>query len=206
MAPELHALTIAADPDRWRALGFTVDPDNTARVGRVRVELVGTEGGKGITAWTFRSYGGGDLDGIRTGTTAQLPPEPGNHDNGVVAIDHVVVMSRDPERTARVLCDHGFDRRRTRHDPRGLRQTFFKSAGVVIELIGPERPEPDAGPAHFYGLAFTVTDIRATAGHLGDCLGRVKPAVQPGREIGTLRKEAGAGVAVAFMSPGRAAA
>ena len=37
---------------------------------------------------------------------------------------------------------------------------------------------------------------------LGDRLGRVKDAVQPDRRIATLRREAGAGIPLAFMSPG----
>jgi hypothetical protein len=86
-----------------------------------------------------------------------------------------------------------------------MSQTFFKLREVVLELIGPAVPDELDTPAHFYGLAFTVEDLDATAAFLGDKLGRVKDAVQPGRQIATLRKEASAGLAVAFMSPGRAA-
>jgi hypothetical protein len=52
-------------------------------------------------------------------------------------------------------------------------------------------------------LAYTVQDLDATARLLGENLGRVKDAVQPGRQIATLRhKEFGMSVATAFMSPG----
>jgi hypothetical protein len=46
-----------------------------------------------------------------------------------------------------------------------------------------------------------VPDLDATAAALGERLGAVKDAVQPGRRIATLRRQAGAGVPLAFMSP-----
>jgi hypothetical protein len=53
----------------------------------------------------------------------------------------------------------------------------------------------------FWGLAMTVADIDACAALLGDRLGPVKDAVQPGRRIATLRHEAcGLTVPIAFMS------
>jgi hypothetical protein len=47
-----------------------------------------------------------------------------------------------------------------------------------------------------------VPDIAATAAALGHLLGAPRDAVQPGRRIATLRREAGLGPAVAFMTPG----
>jgi hypothetical protein len=61
-------------------------------------------------------------------------------------------------------------------------------------------------PARFWGLAFQVRDLDATCQHLGDKVGEPRDAVQPGRRIATLRREAGLGPAVAFMSPGPGAA
>ena len=46
-----------------------------------------------------------------------------------------------------------------------------------------------------------VEDIDVTADLLGDLLGRVKPAIQPGRRIATVSKSAGLGVAIAFLGP-----
>jgi hypothetical protein len=80
-------------------------------------------------------------------------------------------------------------------------QTFFRVGKPVLELIGPDEPTGDE-PARFYGIAFTVADLDATAAFLGEGLGDVKDAVQPGRRIATLRRAAGAGIPVAFMSPG----
>jgi hypothetical protein len=46
-----------------------------------------------------------------------------------------------------------------------------------------------------------VDDLEAAAERLGDRLGRVKDAVQPGRRIATVRREAGLGVPLALMTP-----
>ena len=70
-------------------------------------------------------------------------------------------------------------------------------------MIGPvDAPADDERAAHFYGLAFTVTDLEAAAALLGDGLGRVKDAVQPGRRIATLRHARyDISVPVALMTP-----
>ena len=50
-------------------------------------------------------------------------------------------------------------------------------------------------------LTVTVADIDALAERLGDELSEIRPAVQPGRRIATLRPSAGISTAVAFMDP-----
>ena len=94
-------------------------------------------------------------------------------------------------------------RRQRRTDQYGppFTQTFFRLGRPILELIGPAAPA-GTEPARFYGVAFTVEDLDATTALLGDRLGGVKDAVQPGRRIATLRREAGAGIPLAFMSPG----
>ena len=82
-----------------------------------------------------------------------------------------------------------------------MRQVFFRAGSVVVELVGPDQPTAD-GPAGFFGLAFTVTDLDAAAELLGAGLGAPKDAVQPGRRIATLRhRDLGLSVAIALMSP-----
>jgi len=204
--PELGALTLASDPGRWRELGFCVEDGGTCAVGTIRLELRGQGTGRGILSWAFRDVAPGRIDGLETHATDMEPAEPVVHPNSTATIDHVVVMSKAPERTVGAFQDAGFHARWTNHGQSGMRQTFFRAGEAVLELIGPEQADPRAGLAHFYGIAFAVDDIDATAAFLGARLGPVKDALQPGRRIATLRKEAGAGIAVAFMSPGRAAA
>jgi hypothetical protein len=202
--PELVALDVAADPGAWRALSFAVDDDDVCAVDGVAICL-GSPGRK-ISGWALADVPGGrEVDGLPT----VLPPQPprataASHPNGTVALDHLVVMSPDPDRTITALAAYGVEpRRQRRTDQYGqpFTQTFFRLGRPILELIG---PATGAGsePARFYGIAFTVDDLDATAALLGDRLGRVKDAVQPGRRIATLRREAGAGIPLAFMSPG----
>jgi hypothetical protein len=114
-----------------------------------------------------------------------------------------VVLSPDVDRTTDAFAGAGLDLRRVRpipgSDPPRV-QVFFRAGEVIIELVGPERATGE-GPATFYGLAFTVTDLDATAALLGDRLSAIRPAVQPGRRIATLRhRDLGLSVPVAFLS------
>jgi hypothetical protein len=59
------------------------------------------------------------------------------------------------------------------------------------------------GPARLWGISFLVRDMERTAALLGDLLGDPRNAVQPGRRIATVRREAGLGPAVAFMTAAR---
>ena len=201
--PELVALDVAADPDAWRALGFFVDEDDVCAVDGVAIRL-GSAGRK-ISGWALADVPGGvELDGLPTVPPPPSRPTAASHANGTVALDHLVVMSPDADRTIKALAVHGIEPRRQRHtDQYGppFTQTFFRLGRPILELIGPDTPA-GSEPARFYGVAFTVDDLDATAALLGDRLGRVKDAVQPGRRIATLRREAGAGIPVAFMSPG----
>ena len=191
--PILEELEIADEPADWRALGFHVD-DGACRVSTVRLRLVGKGPRRGILGWTL---GGGE-----PGTSAVA------HPNGVASIDHVVLLSPDLDRTVEELRSQGFDLRRIREGetPGGsTRQAFFRLGEPILEVVqAPEGTsvarDPD-GPARLWGLAFLVDDMDATASALGELLGAPRAAVQPGREIATLRPEAGLGPAIAFMTP-----
>jgi len=202
-SPQLLALDLAAEPDTWTNLGFAVAGNGVCRVDGVALRL-GRPGHK-ISGWALTgASAGGDIDGL---PTTDAPPASSSaiaatHANGTVAIDHLVVMSPDPERTIAALEEHGITpRRRRRTDQYGppFTQTFFRLGDPILELIGPDDPA-GTDPARFYGIAFTVRDLDATAAVLGSRLGTVKAAVQPGRRIATLRREAGAGIPLAFMS------
>ena len=71
---------------------------------------------------------------------------------------------------------------------------------IELELIGPES-EDRSRNWELWGLVIAVDDIDETADFLGDLIGQVKSAVQPSRRIATVKKEAGLGVAVAFLGP-----
>jgi hypothetical protein len=205
--PELRTLTVADDPATWRRLGFTVGDDRRATVGGIELELAGPAAGRGITAWALSGVElDGELDGLPTHVVAAAaPPATGDHPNGAVAIDHVVVTTPDVERTFAALAAAGLDLRRVRETdgPQGpVRQGFYRVGGALLEVAGPVTAS-GGGPAAFWGLVIVVEDLDALAGRLGDDLGTARDAVQPGRRIATLRASAGASVAVAFMTPRR---
>ena len=124
-----------------------------------------------------------------------------------MALDHVVAFSPDLDRTVAALEAAGLDLRRVREGPTAAgaqRQAFFRVGTPILEVI--EHP-PGTGaaqdleaPARFWGLAFVVEDIDASARRLGALLGEVRDAIQPGRRIATIRREAGLGLPVALMS------
>jgi catechol 2,3-dioxygenase-like lactoylglutathione lyase family enzyme len=175
--------------------------DGSCWVSGIRHRL-GAEG-RGIVSWALRDLDVGDVDGLPTSTSDEQPPPTPAHPNGVVSLDHLVVMTPDIDRTTAAIEAAGLELRRVRDtDQYGppFRQAFFKLGEVVLEVIGPVEPRNEK-PARFFGLAFTVADLDATAAYLGPRLRPPKDAVQPGRQIATLDKAAGSSVAMAFMSP-----
>jgi len=198
-APALQEILIAGGPAPWRDLGFALD-GNAGRVGSVVLRAGGD--GKGMVGWALTGVDDGDLDGLRV-LSPGAPPGEGPHPNGAVGIDHVVVTTPDLARTVRVLEGAGLRLRREREAGNGeepLRQAFFRAGEVIVEVVG--RPdEAGEGPARFWGLVFNVADLDGLGERLGERLGLVRDAVQPGRRIAPVRREAGLPLAVAFMTP-----
>ena len=209
MAVALTELIIGDDPAAWAAAGFTLDGDHTT-IGAVRIRFApGDE--RGVLGWELAgldpSYDGADIDGIPTSRASADGTDEADdvvHPNGAVALDHVVVATPDLDRSIAALEAVGLEARRTRDAGRPdapRRQVFFWVGEPILELVGPPEPRGDR-PATIWGLTCTVADLDVTASHLGDRVGRVKDAVQPGRRITTLRHaELGVSVPVAFMSP-----
>jgi hypothetical protein len=172
--------------------------DSALDLGGVRLEL-GAQG-SGIVGWTIAGIEPtSDIDGLPTRTAEPAPPAPVAHDNGAVGVDHVVVTTSDFDRTAARLDRAGMPLRRTVTTPTGTRMAFRRLGPAILELV--EAIDAPAGPARFWGLVVVVTDLEALAARLGDRLGSIRDAVQPGRRIATVRESAGLGQAVAFMSP-----
>jgi len=206
--PTVDELFIADEPDAWRAAGFRVQGD-VCEVGSVRLRLEGPGRGRGIVAWSVRGAGSLELDGLATTESQQEPAAGGRHPNGAVSIDHLVVLTPDLDRTVAVLEAAGFDLRRVREGetPGGsTRQAFFRMGEVILECVAaPEGTKVAAdpgGPARLWGISFLAGELDETAAALGDLLGEPRDAVQAGRRIATMRREAGLGPAIAFMSPG----
>jgi hypothetical protein len=210
--PRLVALELRAEPDAWRAAGFTVAEDGRCRIGTTDLVLSG--GGGGFAGWTVAGAipDADGLDGVPTHVTTAADVSQGAaaHPNGVSAIDHVVLATPDTARTYETLEAAGFALRRVRDagtPKRPLRQGFFLFADVLLEVVGPPEPVPgtaeagSGGPASLWGITLVTADLTAAATRFGATLSAPRPAVQAGREIAVVTREAGLGVRVALMTP-----
>jgi hypothetical protein len=208
MAPTLDELRVCDSPGAWRACGFAVEGD-VCVVGETRIRLLGDGEGKGLTGWSLRDVEATDLDGLPTERSDRSPPaERTAHPNGVVGLDHVVAISSDLDRTVAALRAAGLDLRRIREEPTPAgapRQAFFRLGAVVLEAVqAPDEAIERTGgdrPAFFWGLAFVAPDLDATVASLGERVGEIRAAVQPGRRIATLRRSAGLSIPLALMTP-----
>jgi hypothetical protein len=208
VAPILEELTVADAPAAWHQCGFEVAEDACV-VGEVRIVLAGAEAGSGLIGWALRDPGSTELDGLPTRRSERPPPTgpPPAHPNGIGALDHVVVISSNLDRTVAALERGGLDLRRLREEPTPAgapRQAFFRVGSAILEVVQ-EPPEATARaggdrPAFFWGLAFVTPDLDATVAFLGDRVSEPRPAVQPGRRIATLRRAAGLSLPVALMT------
>jgi len=111
------------------------------------------------------------------------------HPNGATGIDHVVLLTDDFETTVERLKAEGLDFRRTRDAGEGRRQAFFVLGPCLLEVAGPVE-----GGERLWGLTLVAPDLAPFGG-------RVKDAVQPGRRITTIPREAGLEVPLAVMTP-----
>jgi hypothetical protein len=209
--PRLAALELHADPEAWRAAGFTVGDDGRCRIGTTDLVLSGGDGG--FVGWTIAGAIPTEdgLDGVVTHVATAGAPGPAasvTHPNGGTAIDHVVLATPDTARTFETLEAAGFALRRVRDagtPERPLRQGFFLFVDTLLEVVGPPAPDTaEAGTsASLWGITLVTGDLAAAAASFGAALSAPRPAVQLGREIAVVAREAGLGVRVALMTPRR---
>jgi hypothetical protein len=214
MTVTVDEFQVADLPDAWTRAGFSVDSggdsDCVCRIGGVRIRLVGRGRGTGIVGWSLRGLPPDSsldhLDGVPTTRSDEVPSAPATHPNGVIAIDHVVVLSPDLGRTVESLAAVGVDPRRERDGELGgrpIRQLFFRFGEVIVEVVGAPETASE-GPSTLWGMTYVVADIDATASFFGDRTSPVKDAVQSGRRITTLRhREFGMSVRTAMISARR---
>src|SRR3954470_5275586 len=204
MPVTVDELVVADPPELWEELGFRVE-DDCCDIGTVRIRL-DSRAGKRIASGSRRGVQPNELDGLAPTVSSSEPREPAQpHPNGVVAIDHVVAFCPDLDRTVAALEAAGMDLRRIREEPTPAgapRQAFFRLGEVILECVQlPDSPELDRSRAAcLWGLAVRTADMDATATYLGDRLGEPRPAVQEGRTIATLKRDARSTVPLAFMT------
>lgn len=229
MSVTVEEFEVADPADAWARAGFSVSADAVCRIGGVGIRLVGrgdgaapaatsgtgaapaatSHAGTGIVGWSLRGLPAGpvdDLDGVPTARSPGPAAALAAHPNGVIAIDHVVLLSPDLVRTVASLAAVGLEPRRERDGELGgrpIRQIFYRLGEVIVEVVGAPGTAAD-GPSALWGLTYVVADIEATVAFLGDRTSPVKDAVQPGRRITTLRHDAfGMSVRTALISARR---
>jgi hypothetical protein len=195
----LVELAVGGDATAWRRIGFE------ARNGAIALgsTLVRPEGGGGgLLSWTVAGPIGTDLDGLPTTVVAAPvePPVAASHPNGAVSIDHVVVRTPALDRTVAAFEAAGLDLRRVRDAGGGVRQAFFWLGDVIVEVVQAPGGDADA-PATLWGLVVVVDDLDRAVAAADGALGEPRDAVQPGRRIATVGRDAGLGLPVAFMTP-----
>lgn len=192
-------VAIGDDPLAWRDAGFTV-AHGRCQLGTVQIALMGSTADRGYRHWTLAGQGDSKrvehIDGMATHVANEPSPDGARqvvaHPNGARTIDHLVWLTPDGERTARAITSMtGAEVRRTRDastPTRSLTQRFFRFGDVILEVVSTE--PPGDGPVAFFGIAVTVDDLDATVAALGSRVSEIRPAVQPGRRVATLRTKA----------------
>lgn len=187
-------------------MGFVVDA-GVVTLGKVCIELVGHESGRGFLGWCLGGVDE-DVDGITSLPTETAPTRSAwvGHSNGVFAMDHVVVTSDDVDRTESALGQVGVECRRAetyQHNGKAHARRFFWLGRTILELIGPDSADPDGiGVATVFGLAVATEDLDVTLDFLGESISEPRDAVQEGRKIATVDTAAlDVSVPVVVLSP-----
>ncbi len=210
---QLLQLTVSEESDVWRSVGFELVESTggreVCRVGSVQILFEKNPSHNGI--WRATTQGvHGEIDSLEFGeATGYFSPDRDNsvsttHPNGISQIDHLVVTTPDSDRTTAALEANGILSRRVRtfgDAGSEVRQTFFWLGDVILELVGPEAIGGE-GPALFWGLAFISENIDKTVDYLGDVCTPLRPAVQAGRKITTIKtRDIGIHSPLAVMTP-----
>lgn len=197
-------LAIADDPAAWVALGFAPGEDGAFALGPLTLRLTGrggvtelrVDGLRGAQPDGLPIVAAADAGGARAAradaTRRAAAPAAAAQPNGAHAVDHVVVLTDDLDRTVAALTGAGGDLRRRGGPPElPAAMAFVRFGPLVVEVA-----EAD-GPARLWGLTVAVADVDALA---GPRLGSARPAVQPGRRIATVRSAAGLSLALALIA------
>jgi catechol 2,3-dioxygenase-like lactoylglutathione lyase family enzyme len=118
----------------------------------------------------------------RSAATAKAP---------IIALDHVVVSTGDPERAAALYGARlGLDMALDRSHPDWGRLMFFRCGDLIVETV--QRPGAITDPAHdrLYGLSWRVIDADAARARLASAgieVSDVRTGRQPGTRVLTVR-------------------
>lgn len=193
------------DDGRWRlqlergAVEVTAGTDPAPRL----AVLFATEAGDDLGAWPTDP---GEHGGLEVVIVSDLPTEPAAFaPEGVVAIDHVVVHTADPERAIahwrgrlglRLALDRTFPERK-------LRLLFFRSGGLTLEYAHALDASPGVTTDVVYGVSYRVRDVAAARTRLvaaGLDVSDLRAGMKPGSTVATVRSGT-AGVPTLLIQP-----
>ena len=206
----LKSLKISTSSASWNSAGFHItevkSKISACVLNDVLLEFDNEPSEQGIYAIGTENIDG-DIDGLKffiESTEVKETHLDSRHPNFVTRIDHLVVTTSDCDRTTKAFEEAGIEVRRVRNfslGATGMRQTFFWLGDVILELVGPEVKSDDE-LTKIWGLALISEEIEKTVDFLGDFATPLKPAVQPGRLITTIKtKVLGIDDALAIMTP-----
>jgi len=182
-------IALPGEPAAWAQLGFAPgEPvgDVRLRPGAEHLELA------------VEGLGAERPDGLALVAAAEAAaPGHGEHPNGALVVDHVVALTDDMARTLAALAAAGVEPRRMREPPEApVRQAFINLRTLILEVVEVEGDAPA-----LWGVTVVVADLDRCARELGPLLGEPRTAVQPGRRIATVGRDAGLPTALALMTP-----
>lgn len=205
MGARVESLSIAGELDVWRSIGLVADADGLIPLIGTSLRVEPDPHRRGLVGWDLSGVDpdldGSNIDGLPTRVVQPRSPSYAAHDIGASALDHVVVMTPDLDRTTdAVEAATGCELKRVR-EVGTMRQGFHRigQGGLIVEVV--TRPEIPDGPAAFWGIVLIVDDLDAACARIGgDGISDPKDAVQPGRRIATVHGDVGLGVPLALMT------
>ena len=110
----------------------------------------------------------------------------------VSMLDHLVIATPDPDRTAALYGARlGLDMKLDRTIPAiGTRFLFFRTGGLVFEIIHRLKDGRSDGPDKIYGVSWRVADVEATRKRLQEAgleVSEVREGRKPGTRVFTVR-------------------
>jgi catechol 2,3-dioxygenase-like lactoylglutathione lyase family enzyme len=109
----------------------------------------------------------------------------------ITAMDHVVISTADPERSAALYGARlGLDMALDRSHPDWGRLMFFRCGDLIVEVVNRPGKDTDANHDRLWGLSWRVADIDATRARLtsaGVDVSDVRTGRKPGTRVLTVR-------------------
>jgi catechol 2,3-dioxygenase-like lactoylglutathione lyase family enzyme len=121
----------------------------------------------------------------------ERPRSAATADAPIIAMDHVVVSTADPERAAALYGARlGLDMALDRSHPDWGRLMFFRCGDLIVEVVHRPQADPDLAHDKVWGLSWRVADIDATRTRLtaaGVDVSDARAGRKPGTRVMTVR-------------------